>query len=747
MCERIKRFGVALSVALCVVVGTCNVSGAQEVDGQKILKLFETGIRHYEAGEYADAKSAFDEVLALRPGSTEALQMRTKAEIGQFARMVTNEELAPVAKRLIALMNRALREKKRSVEGIEGMLEDFQSPELATYARALNGIIGYGPFAVPYLLDFLALEGAKNQRIIARTQMAITQMHQDVALPLIEALATQRDLLKMRVAALLGQVGDRRAVPPLLALAQQEGASELVRNAAAGALKNITGKELSELGTAAEAYVHLAEAYLREDTDEVGYFDAERGEIWHWNPEGAALKDKLVYELVPGYLYFPRAGSEVALAGLRLDPQSEPLQGLLLALVTVQKQRCEVFSSDDLLVRLGGEQVSKETKEEAGALLGELRDRWAVMCHLASPGVVGKALEIALSVGDGGASLSLVNALGSKVALKPEAGGKSLLLALDFGDKDVRYNAAIELVKNAPDGSFGEVEKVMHVMGAALKAAAAKNALLVLDDLNVRNILSGLIRQQGVATIECGTDAGRINMSLNLEPAVDIVFLTGNLPEGVFKSVLDRLRADVRTKTVPLCVVIDPRRESVPVEKYEGVGLVLRLGELRAEKVSALLQEQVLQKRQTPLAEEKEALVLRAARALEAVNAAATKYPLGLLEPALLDALRGHSEGVQSAALGALGRFGSVRAVDAAAGILAAEGSSAQLKAVACRAIASVLRRTGQTASAEVVKALSEALGSESEAVREAAAEAMGAAGIPASQMLELIAKYARPAG
>ena len=745
MVRSVKMLGMSLTVALILLTGVCTVCPAQEEGGEKVMALLEKGIQLYEEGQYAEARSALEEVIALKPGSKVALYVWEKAEIEELLRMVDRKEVAPAVRQVMEVLTRALREKKRSVEGIEKLLADFQSHDMETYARALNRLIGYGPYAVPYLLDFLVLDSEEDMRVVARTQVAITRMHRDVALPLIEALATEDGLLKIRVAGILGQLGDKRAAPALLALARNEQANEALRDTAGQALVDITGLGPEALGSTAAAYESLAQAYLCEDADIVGYLGGDYSEVWRWNADAAELTGKLDYELVPNFLYYLRAGGEVALEGLALEPGNELLQSLLLALVTIEASRCEVLASDEMPSSLGGGQVREETKAEAAGRLEDLLVRWPVLCHLCSPAVVGRALELTLAMGEGAASLRLTKALGSKEGLTVEGGGSSLVAALDSGDKGVRYHAAAELVKHSPEGTFGEPQKVMHVLSAALRQAAAKNALLVFDNLNTRNMLSAILQEQNVASIGCSADAVRINMALNLEPAIDSVFLTGNLTDTSFESLLSGLKADVRTKTVPLFVVVDTEMESADLSRYEGITSALSIDDLRAEKIGPLMEEHVLTQSPTPLTEEKEAIVLKAARALALVDPLMTRYDLSLVESALIDALRGYSEEVQGAALRALARSGSAGVASPASEIVASEASSGELKIVACRAIAAVLRRSGQPAGEDVVNRLLEALVGGDQAVREAAAEALGAAGIAPADALALKARYARP--
>ena len=743
MHDRVKWSGMSFIVAIFLLGGVCLSVSAQQGDDSRILNLFEQGMQRYEARDYARAKAAFDQVLSLRPGSEVAMQMRQKAEIEQFAEMMTNEELAPVASRLVELMRWGAREKKRAVKNIDAVLEGLQSDDLKTYGSALNEVLGYGPYAIPYLLDFLSLEGKANHRIISRTKLAISSMHEEVGYPLVTALDTDDDLLKTRLVELLGQVGDQKAVPALVAIIEDEQATEPQREAARAALKNIVDSDTALAG-AVEEYGELAEAYLKENNDVIGYFDAAKGEVWTWDAGASEFRNKLTYDLVPNYLYYPAIGVRVALDGLELAPDDEGLQALMVAMVTVQMTRCNKVSSDDLSARLGDDMVTDAMKEDAADRLKSLRQRWPLLCRMAGPGVVGRGVELALEAGEGPAALQLVKVLGAKSGLTADEGGDALLTALDAGDKRVRYHAAVEAVRHAPLGDFGEPEKVMKVMSAALKGAAAKTALLVVNDLNVRNKLAFLIRNEGLTTIGCEAVPSRINKSLNLQPSVDIIFLTADVSSARYDRVHTLLKEDVRTQSVPLYVVAGG--EAVDVASYSGIAGVLTPGQVRADKISSILKQEVLEERKAAGAAKSEELLMRALQALEPVPLKATDYPLTMVEPALLDSLRGYSEELEKVALRVLANIGSYDAVQPIGKIVGEPDSSTELKVQACRTVATILRRSGKAAPRKTVGILKNALEEGAKELKEAAAEALGAAGLEPSERLEYLSDYAHAA-
>ena len=736
---------ICLAAALTVGTATCGRAYAQSGNESEIISLFKDGIRNYEEGDFANAKDAFDKVLALRPGSEAALLMRENSEIGQLAEMAADRELGPAASKILTMMREAVREKKRDVSNIEALITEFRSPDLMTYGTASVDLAGHGPYAVPYLLPLLALEGPDNQRILARTKMALSKMHRDVCLPLIEALAEDDPLLRARLVAILGQLGDRRAVPALLAQWQEPVVAPVVAEALIDALLKITGERPDDLGTAVSRYDELIVAYITEQVDEVGYLYGDDGEIWSWNPDAETFDQKLTYKLVPNYLYYRLMGAKLAVDGLDLAPAHERLQSLLVVSLARSLTLCELFSSKERLSAVGINNVSDAIRKDAAQRADAIKARLPVLVALCEPAVVGEALEMALELGDAASSLYLVDMLAGKVGLESTGAGRSFVEALDSGDKDVRYKAAIEALKASPSGAFGGEEKIMAVISSALRLASAKNALLVFDDLQARNTLNSLLPQKGIVSVACSADVGEVAERLNLEPAIDIVFLSGNVSPQTFGSVLVRLKNDIRTRDLPLYAVIDSKTQSVDVEGFEGISGVLSTDDLRMEKLGPILDQQVLAVSVTPLTEQKEATVMDAVEAVRGIDPATTGYPLAMLEPALIHALRGYGEAVHSACTDALGRFGSGAALEPLGKLVADESSSNDLKIAACLAITSVARRTGERASDAVIETLEAALSSDVEELKVAAAEALGAMVLPAEGWLELFREHAAP--
>ena len=248
-----KRWGITLAVAVAFSLGLAAQVRAGEAEDKAVLDAFQKGVTSYQTGEYAQARASFDQVLAAKPGLQVALKMRDMAELGEFVKMKENPQLAEAADKILDLMTRAVRQRKRTVENADQLLKELQSPELTVYGKARAELVGHGPYAVPYVVGLLSLKEAQSQTVVARTVSLLVDLQRDACLPLIRVLRRTDDpLVQTRVADVLGQIGDVRALPALMAASEGPGSSAQLKDAVAGAVKAISGKEPAELGSATE---------------------------------------------------------------------------------------------------------------------------------------------------------------------------------------------------------------------------------------------------------------------------------------------------------------------------------------------------------------------------------------------------------------------------------------------------------------------------------------------------------------
>ena len=747
---RNRALGMWLFAALGVMVALAGFGLAAEPVSadQKAAQLLTEGMRLYQTGQNEKAKEAFQQVLALNPSSKAAREMFDKIDLNLLVKMYEAPELLNVAELLLKLRYAAYQATMRNVQDMAAAIQAFKSPDLRAYLSARAVVLGHGPYAVPQMLELLALSIPAPQAAAAspirppmpeevavtRAIATLTAMRHDICMPLIAALATDNALLRARICAILGQIGDQRAVPALLALLEKTDTPQDVAKEASEALKAITGQDPSTLGNAVQQYEQIILLYMKEDAATVGYTFGDWTEVWQWAPVAKALPDKLTYETVPRYLYYQRQGAQLALQALRLDAAAINVQAMLVALQVRQLKLTSLAAQEGLDPQAAAEAVYRRDKLAADT---------PVICHLYGADVVGMALEHAINLSDGTSALYLVRQLMAEMNADQGPAAMALDRALKMPDKDVRYYAAVAITTLSPNGHIGDPRKAVRVMAAALRYTAARNALLAFDNLQVRNRLAAALKELGLNTLDANMSSGTILKVLDVEPAVDVVFVDGNSPDAVMKEVMELLTKDARTRAAPLYVVRDPAQPPADLAPYDTIDAILTPDHLRAVELAPLVKPAV-EERPAPFAVERGQLVLLAAQTVQVIDPSTTRYDLSLLEPSLAAALTGYALPVQMAAAACLQRFGSEVSLPALTHVVNTS-KTPELTAAACYGVAAIAARSGAPLPDNTMQALKQALASGPEPVRQAASEALGRGGLGAKAVGGLVQPLAEP--
>ncbi|MBS3764389.1 MAG: HEAT repeat domain-containing protein [Planctomycetes bacterium] len=722
----------------------------KQAETDKLSKLLQKGVRHYQKQEYEEAKKTFDKLLKADITSQVGLELRKQAELGSIAKMVgaKDEELSQAAEHVLEMLNEAVRANKRKIDNAEELIAGFRSKDVKAYIKARARFLAHDEWSVPHLLDLLRDKKENNERVVARAISTLSDIGANATLPLVSALQIKNNLVKTRVTATLGQIADSRAVPALLAITENKSTPGHLEEAAIKALRNITGKTPKSAGSAVGKYQQLLKYYLAEKTSVVGNTFGRHKPVWSWQKSTDDKPGKLVYELVPHYLYFQRQGTEIALKSLELAPDNLELQSLLVALLSRQVR----------LVRTYIEKGPEDMKKEARGYRETLKKRVPVVCHLYGSAAVGRALEHTMHVRDGSASLILVKMLGTKMGLSNAHVTRALRGALHFSDKNLRYQAAVEAVKGSPEGTLLDADRVMQVLSAALKRISRRTVLIVSDNNQIKNKLAKALENQKVATAGAKTDSVSINAALKLMPAVDAVFVHANVAPGRFQDAYQKITQDGRTKSVPLFLIVDSQKDSPDLAPYKKVNAIIAPAKIREKSVGDLL-DNTLAEAEVFSGKERAEIVLRAVKALEQVDPDNTRYRLSMTEPALVSALTSKQPEITLRAIRNLAAFGSISTLKPLAQQVerewdeeaseseetkgesgrAEEKDTVNINAAACYAIAEILQRTKEHPPQDVLDVLRKALEAEQQSVREGAAEALSISGLEGKEVRLLV--------
>ncbi|RME69955.1 MAG: tetratricopeptide repeat protein [Planctomycetota bacterium] len=383
-----------VAVALLVLWGLgCPAARAQSAD--EVRQAWREGVALFEQGQYDEALKRFEKVLAANPSNELALELRNEAGYQLFVEMLGREDdLATVARKVLELAEVGQLRQRQSPERIRALLRTMYDDESFEKSyRAMEELASQvGPFCVPYVVDTLADRQDDERR--AKAIVLLSKLGPDGTNAVIELLYHPDDFVRQNACAILGHLGDIKAVPYLRAVTEWRDESPHVRRQAESALREITGKDASSLGPAVVYFEALAERYYQEHPS-VMVNNFRDWAVWGWR------NGKLVPRLVPRYAYNEEMAEKVCYDalrhGARAGVETSALDGVWTILVsTLFQEKVEV---DALLEALSDPARAAKVDSQR---LAELRARKATVANQPALAVsrgeayLGKALRKAL---------------------------------------------------------------------------------------------------------------------------------------------------------------------------------------------------------------------------------------------------------------------------------------------------------------------------------------------------------------
>ncbi len=517
-----RTLGLVLCLSTPVLAApalTRSARGPQD----DLKTTFGQGVEMLQRGHHDEALAAFQKVLAMSPTEDQAYELWKSTDARAWTDLlVEGGQFELAAKRLLELA----RLRRKALANDEAAIKplvvtavtdgDAMARRKAILALSSN----HGEYAVPYLLPYLGSENNDDERRVLAMH-ALSAMDTDVVPPLSEALANGTDVIQRRnVALVLGNIGDKRGGAVLLYAAKTD-ADESVKTAAAGSAKKIGAQ-----GEAVPALLALGDAYHNGRTDVLGPRGVGEA-VWK------VADGKLVAEPVPQSLF----NDEMALRAYKLALRADPTS--VAALAGVARSYSSEKSQIDLLAA-GGQDVGpwKARAESAQAIV-------------LSAGVpaLDTALVWSVKSADASAGSALATALGD-VATSPTGG---LQAALKSHDGAMASEAAVALgtiaVRTTTAASPETVQMLAQSVGREIQRVAA----VVGEGEGVTSIADAL-EKHGVFVARYPTGAIASTM-IRRSPGLDVIVIAETLKDLTTAQVLDEIKADDRTKAIPVVLV------------------------------------------------------------------------------------------------------------------------------------------------------------------------------------------------
>lgn len=334
-------------------------------------------------------------------------------------------------------------------------------------------------------------------------------------------------------------------------------------------------------------------------------------------------------------------------------------------------------------------------------------------------------------------------------------GGAALAAALGYGDKRVRYAAAIALAHLNPAAAVPNAGAVMTNLVDALGESGQRVVLVVERDRARRNRIVGLLRELGYMTF--GVESGREGLvRAKTFPSQDLILVSSELnvdgegDDPIELQFIDMLKDDYRTKHVKVMVMApDDRQQAMQGLVDEGKALDVIDPEIDratlADKLQKAFGEEVDQRDEKSRSN---AIAERAARAIASLRPGHTQFDITQAAQALAANVKrdaGRPDPVRLACLAGLSAIGPAArgaALDTLVREFGDDTTSAEVKRALAAAIGECVK--GGAIGDEAFRPLLDAFGSDDLELANAAGVALGKAKLTGAQALAVF-KAQRP--
>ncbi|MEW4570214.1 hypothetical protein AB1L88_20295 [Tautonia sp. JC769] len=548
----LATMAVALATgAIGPVVGTAT---AQAPGLDRFAKPPETPLELWSAITYltrvglADqAVPLLDRFLQAEPDDDTLLTIRDRFGIGSILRLQDDPRTADRVGEVLTRLNAAARRNAQREDRIRRYVGLLTGSPLQQ-SEALTRLGESGPYAVPILLEAIdALPPDSADRALLVANMG--RLQRRAVPPLIAGLDAPDPQLAADVASALGRIGDRRALPFLIADAASTDADRSpLATEAADAVLRLTGVPIDRLPQPpARFLLDEARRYLLGSYE----FPGPQVVLWTWDDEAGTVAP----ENVPPSEVETVFGLRFAEAARALAPDDRDAQAIL---TTFQVR-----------------EVLRQADPADLAVPGELPEALAAELVGLGPEALADALRLALRAETFEAAPALIAALAltgdaEMLASDPPS---PIVQALSAPDRRVQLAAARAIVSLDPARPFPGSSRVVPSLARALDSTLVQPQVVVVSgNATTLTTVASSLRDRGFEPITApSAEEGflRAAESAGVDAViVDPAFLRG--PRDARDLLID-LRADARTARLPvlLPLPIDPARAIARAEEYE----------------------------------------------------------------------------------------------------------------------------------------------------------------------------------
>ncbi len=704
-----------------------------------VESLFGDYLHYARLGRFELADTQADLLLEhpdLDPVELVAIADRDKRSLTTLMLILRKSEAGENAGKVLDVLRQGELELRRDPERIRKNIEKLGGPPQMEH-NATEHLVHSGEYAVPWMLHTLMDPG--QAKLHSRVLTALPKIGQGAINPLVAALDMDDQVVRAQIARVLGKIGYAQAVPYLERILLDREANAAVSAAAGESVGMISSRYgRSGQGSAAEDFLLLGAQHYEEEGSVAADPREPNANVWYWNADTEFVEAVPVPQRVFGQVMAMRCCQE----SLRIEAANERAIALWLA-ANIRRE-----------ARLGMDVESAEPAEadEPDATRPDGFPRSLYFTRAAGPRCAHLVLARAIAGGDAQVALGAIAALrevaGAVSLVGSEDHKQPLVQALEFPDRVVRVRAALALGNALPKTGFSGSALVVPVLADALTATGQDRYVVIDPDAENRNRVAGELRDAGGEVIAEDSFNKALDRARREFDGVSAFVLSTDSTAPGPAAALQALKGEFVFSRVPVVLLLKPGGEQTAEQLAAAYGtvdaidagagqdeLTEMLSGLRAASGQVLLDSELAA-----------SLALEAAATLHRVAAdGRTVFNHGMAEPALIAALAGGNEELQTRCLSVLALIGTANAQQALAQAALADSNSESLRLAAFEALSASAKAHGNRLDdARVVSLLTLARDEADMIIRAAASQALGALNLTDNKASDIIRSYRR---
>jgi len=629
MVHRFRRIhGVIAALLLpLVLLSASTQSPAQEpLEEQSTAQLFNRAIQKFQEGNYsADEGGALYYLRAIRSkvratsgGPAEEAEM-----VAELIRLAEQEnvllsmrnaggagtaegrEIAAFVDWMSTTYFRTGREVNPSQQQV---VQAIRTALASNRPEPIRNLLRYRAHVVAALVEMGKLRTSLDTEAI-RVQDIQTALGTDAVLPLVQMLKSSVDIEQMRAAVALGNIGDSRAIPGLVALVESEESGSDVEQAALSALRRPallgTIDTRDDLPSSVSLYYSLALSYYRGRPAVINSLRGNGFILWSYGTVGdsGATRSRLQAIDVPQWAFLNSYAEQACLAGLEslaikrgnaaggmgsLSPEDE----------STGSQAWDLFVAVSLDQYLESKRrLSMDPSSEQARMMIEQYHRGRLVSSAAGEAALYRAIDRSISnrrYEVAIAAMHIIREMGTTIGLPSPAdfnpdgtpnsskASVALIRALTYPSyKPVRFAAAQTLFSlssryRGGQDSFYLMEAARDILIEGLGVSEQRTILVVTSNLDLTNDMRAKLLRLGYNARFAPTGSQGFNLATTtpfdlilvdaemVNDNVDLVDANQPNDGSTRTDIFDALGDDVRTEEIPVYVLVDRSQRSDP---------------------------------------------------------------------------------------------------------------------------------------------------------------------------------------